>query len=75
MCESIHATFAQRGFATFDSHLTDGGKNEITLKVPLYQEKSIVQLEMQLYVTASQGEVDLPHTARLFIDVPGGFFT
>jgi hypothetical protein len=75
-CTSYGArTFGQGGFATFDSHLTDGAKNEITLRVPLYQETSVVQLEMNLYTTASQGVVDLSHTARLFIDVPGGSST
>jgi hypothetical protein len=75
-CASGGAPFYSGGsFATVSSHLTDGGKNEMSLRIPLYHETSAIQLSMDISTKSRQGVADLSHTARLFIDNPSGTFT
>jgi hypothetical protein len=58
-----------------DPNLKDGGQDEITLRVPLYQETSVVQFDLEFIAGSTQAVTDFSHTGRLFIDVPGGSFT
>lgn len=72
---SSGATFDGGGFATADANLTDGGLDEITVRVPLYHEISVVQFSVRLEAYNQQGLTDLSHTAKLFINTPGGTYT
>lgn len=69
------AAFNGGAFATADANLTDGGQDEVTLRVPLYHETSVVQFSVEFTASSTQAVTDFTHTGRLFIDVPGGSFT
>lgn len=75
-CSSAQgAGFNGGAFATVDPDLKDGGQDEITLRIPLYQETSVVQFEVELTAGSTQAVTDFSNTAKLFIDVPGGTYT
>lgn len=70
-----HIGFTGGAFGTTSGGIADGGQDEITLRIPLYQEISRVQLGMFLNSNSVQSVTDFSHTTRLFIDIPGGSFT
>ncbi|SFU76939.1 PEP-CTERM sorting domain-containing protein [Nitrosospira multiformis] len=70
-----HIGFLGGSFGTASGGIADGGQDEITLRIPLYQETSRVQLSMNLNSNSVQSITDFSHTTRLFIDIPGGSFT
>lgn len=67
---------AQPGnFASTSSDFMNGGKNEIMLRLPLYDETSEILLTASLLAQTTRGFVDVSNTSKLFIDIPGGSFT